>query len=762
MPGGKQVSTKTQPKKQRAQRVRKARQDAAAKQPGNFSLAESMTPKELSNDARRQTGMVKMPVVDNQTRSVTVDVALDVTTLEGIAMAYVSKALERGFMASSEDGIPYFAFVYMYELLYTYATSGTINVTQLPYWLLCLGQAISPKTVPNGNGKVSYKFAPNNTAYIPTSANVIGYPMYGFFWNVNTTGGPLVDLFPSSVPVGGYTPEMGIIAFQQMIQFMSQESSSVTPNPASRLIPVTLKTRFLTDVSAFGVCGTAEGLGKSNIGGFAQLVQLEVPIFHPAFAVFVAALTDPTSTSNRFYTFSNSFAGDSLYLANFLATKEPEKNWSARRMPRFHAIDFNEFADVLAQWVVGIVQAYNNNANTVTASEAAFIAEAASTELKELRKLNKRKSGSAVTLQPPTGLCPLTLQQFELIWRNTLMGAFQQTQAGVQNLYPRLPESGTDNQFVPFVSSATTCHIQTLDMDLPMPIIENVRALTARNVTLKNGDIQQYVPVLGQYYGDVLNTADYTVRNPVTQEVSNVFATESFTVRRSFLKTGSVDSPLVEPVISLVDGNSSSGLVFINDPDRLKQLVMLWNNWLATQNIKSFSCPIGSFGTELGISSLTSIAMTRQWIPVPPSVAGQDQMVDLRIEGMKQVTNTVYNAKQAIQDTSQSIIFAAAYENVLSKWILPVMLTESGATYQDQTDPQRWQFISGEPFAAPTTSGKAGILLSNLHSTYANKMVRSDLSKSNDWDDFFAEQARLGRGGVLSSLGTVLDGLLGM
>jgi len=342
------------------------------------------------------------------------------------------------------------------------------------------------------------------------------------------------------------------------------------------------------------------------------------------------------------------------------------------------------------------------------------------------------------------------------------MGALQHTQVGVQNLYPRLPEMQADNQFVPYVASATTCHIQTLDMELPQPLIENIRALTARNVELKPGDIQQYIPVLGQYVDDLLDTNNYTVTNPVTQDTVNVFATEPSLVKRSFSKAGlAVDAALAEPVISLIDGDSVGSLVFINDPDRLKQLVMLWNNWLATNNIKSFSCGMGTLGTELGISSLTSIAMTRQWIPLPLEIVGAEKIVDLRIEKMKQVSNTIYTLRQAIQDTSQSIIFAAAYEMVLSKWILPVILARSGNTTADQTDPQRWQSISGEPFAVPTTSGADGVIMANIHSSYASKMVRSDLSKSTDWDEFFTEQARLGRGGVLSSIGSVLDGLLG-
>jgi len=107
----------------------------------------------------------------------------------------------------------------------------------------------------------------------------------------------------------------------------------------------------------------------------------------------------------------------------------------------------------------------------------------------------------------------LTLQEMLLILRNTMMGAFKKTQAAVQGLYPYAPSGMSDSQFVPYVASANTCSLNTLDMELPMPLIENTRALVARKIKFPASahDVVWYCPILGQYSADVLVNADYPV-----------------------------------------------------------------------------------------------------------------------------------------------------------------------------------------------------------------------------------------------------------
>lgn len=356
------------------------------------------------------------------------------------------------------------------------------------------------------------------------------------------------------------------------------------------------------------------------------------------------------------------------------------------------------------------------------------------------------------------------------------MGATKQTQAGVQSLYPRLPESQDDNQFVPFLADAGTCCIKTGDMRLPEPIVENIRALLAREISINsNRDVLWFVPVIGQYNYDKLTSTDYTFQ---TADGQNIF---SFSQESSFFKKVTDDKgvetkvALAEQTISLVDGNTSgafTGYVAINDPTRLLELTNLWNTWISQLNVATFSVPLIQMGTEKGIKGLSSVSMTRHWTYLPQSLTkGRSKskskmsgFEDARLAKNRKLVSTPYAVKQALAESSQGPIIATAWEEILSIWILPTNYAISGETVNDQTEFQRWQLLTGEPFSAITTAGETGLALSTMHSSYAQKMVRPRDAPASEWDNMFKELAASGRGGVLTGLlqtgATILGGLL--
>jgi len=711
------------------------------------ALAKIMTPQQQGRDARRQVNLAQHPDLANQQHAIPIEVALPAFSLNGIMIAFVTKALERGFMANASTvDVPYFAMCYGLSILSTYVTGGIIKAASVPYWMLCLGQAIAPKAVPFQQGKVSYKFILDDSTLVPMQSFILGYNPYGYQWNVNVPTETLVNGFPLSAHGLAFDPDAGAQAFQELCQFMAKNAGDPASSKVSQLVPIGTTTRYAKDVSPFAVVFQPEGLGHAGVGGFSGLAELEVPIFHSVMALLAPPGNIPAVTSSRFYNFSTAVAGDSLYLGNALCSQYPEKTWSQRRYPRFHAVDFLEFGDVLGQWVSSIVQAYFNDPETVVAVATEEIA----------RRTTGRVMNTADVI------CPLTLQEVLLLLRNVIMCAFKDTQTGAQDLYPRLPESGLDNQFVPYISSATTCPIAVLDMHLPIGMIENIRALVSRYVVMgKDHDVQWYVPVLGQYAMDTLSADNYTATDPVTGGQIVVFNSGSvFVERKTDAKTGKVVStPLVETIISLVDGSSSPGLVFINDPEKLKENTALWNNWLATTNLESYSMPLAGLGTEQGISVLTSVSMTRHWINQPgPSKAAHKLTVDTRVEKIKRFSNTQYSTRLGIADTSQSIMLSAPYETVLNTWILPINFSGSGSTQSDQSLVQRWQAIMAEPYLATTSSGNTGQSLAENHATYAAKMTKSKLSGPNDWTKFFDQMAVEGRGGVLSGLVASLIG----
>jgi len=299
-------------------------------------------------------------------------------------------------------------------------------------------------------------------------------------------------------------------------------------------------------------------------------------------------------------------------------------------------------------------------------------------------------------------------------------------------------------------------------MMLPVALIENIRALVARKQIMgKRHDVQWYVPVLGQYAYDSLNTNDYTYAAPGT-DPSNSFLVESVMLEKKLdIKGKIVTSKIPETAIDLVDGAASNILVWINDPARLKVLVSFWNEWLATLNLQAYSMTLDTMGTERGISSLTSVAMTRHWVKPPPTVQEQmDTVVDSR--AMKHgLLTSVYSQRLAVVDTSQGIILSVPYEQILNFWILPTNYSNFGVSQAAQSNNIRWQAIMGEPFAAAQTTGEDGVFISFLHDSYASHMVKSRTGTNNALDKYLLEQAAAGRGGVLAGIGSALDSILG-
>jgi len=431
-----------------------------------------------------------------------------------------------------------------------------------------------------------------------------------------------------------------------------------------------------------------------------------------------------------------------LCMSSFMS----EQEWQIKKYPYLKPIDFLEFGDVLAQWVTSITQAFlSDSVNYVVGTPPATFV--------------------------PNMTCPLTLQEMLLLLRNVLMEAFKDTQSGVQAIYPYVPASGTDNQFVPYVASTATCFTSAVDMILPIPLIENIRALVTRKVNNTAAGAQFWIPVLGQFAQTLLSSEDYLItfpfETPVTQSVFKtgvLFRVPKKDTLSTKPRSGSTGPPpttsnyelLAETSISLVDGNSSMGIVSINDPAVLKTLATMWNDWLTGSGISTYSCGTGTFGTEKGISVLESLSTTRHVSVVTENERSlrRERMVDLRLETphYRRVQNQPYSQFQAIANSSYATILSVPYEQVLSTWILPVNLVEFSATPTNSTTVVRWQNINDETHLQSLTSGTTGMSMAQMHATYATKMTKGRTAESNDWSKTFTEMAATGRGGILSSL----------
>jgi len=750
MPRNKVPKVKPTISRQQARRTKRQMAKFAVKPENKGALSRVMTADQYSRDARHQHPGASALELGNQIKSETILCNLSAQALYGVMISYVTLALQKGFAGTAEQPQdPYYAAKFGWGIISAFATGDVPQVESMPYWMLCLCQALSPANVPFQQAKIAYSWKIDGGS--PSNSNVlIGWPSYGYMWNANyPASSGQVDLFPVSVNFtdSAYTTALGASAFSQLINFMANNAVGEAIQ-ISKIVPVATKTGYETNVSCFGVNTSATGGGYANIGGFVEMAQLEVPIFDPLFAVFSPNIVN--NQTDRFFNLVAATSGDSVFLGGAMASLFPPGQWGQKRYPKFHAVDFLEFGDVLAQWVALIQTALVNDPQTQTSNEIG--------------------GGSPVDL-----ICPLTLLEMLLLLRNVIMSALKDTQALVQGLYPRQPNAGDQNEFVAYVASATTCPINSGNMQLPNFMIENIRALVARWSTMggapKPGkkvspsDVQWWIPVLGQYQNAVLNGPDYTYTIAMDGTVLPSFTTTSLERRRrdSKVKGGEVREAMSETPISLVDGSSvlSSNPVFvyINDPGRLRQLESIWNTWISTVGVSNFSSNLGTMGTELGISVLTSIAMTRHWIPITENVHHQkivpvaDDVIDKRLIE-RRLANTVYSQQQAIADSSQSIILAAPYEQVLNTWILPVNLAllPANSLLTDSTALPRWQSLMGEPYAASYTSGQTGMLMSMQHAVYAAKMTRTRNTPESDVDTLIKLLAQQGRGGILSGL----------
>ncbi len=653
--------------------------------------------------------------------AIQIEVPLDVNVLYGACVSYVSAALSRGYLSfATNSSYPYFASVYMVNVLLSYIKATVPGSNMLPLWLQNLGQALAPKTVPCDKGHVFYRFVPNITSlpWVPPANTTIGSTSYGYEFLLYVTGTTNVDLFPVAVAPGGYTEADGAAAWASLAGFMRIDGAYHT-----EIIPLR-ETTWKKNVSAFGFPAGQEGLGYGTAGGQAYQAGLEVPVHNPVLSVFANFLTQGINPS-RYARFTNMFGGDACFAASTFYGLWHHKWLGTKRNPKFHAIDFLQFGDVLAQWVAALQQkSMQDNAYVAT--------------------LN----GDFTQTQ-----CPITLQEFLLIVRNEMMSLYNVTQVSTQSIYPRAPASDTNNEFVPYICGSNTVGLGTTGVKIPMMLAENMKSLVGRMVLYSKGgtDPMWFSPILGQYALDVLDPADYTFETAAaTPAVLPSFAADPPTIRRRRNSKGETTwLPEVEAAISFIDGTSGSSYYFINDQTRLKQLTALWNQWIT--RFQTYSMKLTTVSFDVGVNICTSIGITRHWIPPPTEfLARNADTRDVRLEKRRGLTATPYANRLVIAESSHAKLLSAPYDLIQKMWILPVNKATAGLTPQQQSVFVREQIMQGETYSVSLASENGGVFMSNINFSYAQAMVRGTTGTTLEIEDFFDQQSKNGSAGPLS------------
>lgn len=712
--------------------------------------------KQLKNDPRNEKAKVntsKDLALTTQQQQVAVQVPVAAESVQGIAMSYVTYVLQKGYMANSPNAsYIYYAYVYLIQIMISYMTSGPTLSTTLPYWLLCLGRALAPKSVAFKSGQISYAWQIDNPTFQASNApQAIGPGLYTANWQLYAPvpGNEASDLFPIGQVPGSYNPDNGLMAWQNLNQFMTANLTEEDPFAfMHKQVATSIKTPYDTNVSAFAQNNIQSGGGWNSVGGPYCNLQHEVPIF----SSMLSSLAYPTQyaqqTADRFPVRVIQQGVDALYTGAFLTQFSTMRTLSKKGEQRFHFIDFLEFGDVLAQWVQQLIMTVMSDPEYISAYQT------------------DNQITAVLT-------CPLTLQEVLLILRAVVFTIFKETQPAVQAMYPRSPQNQGDSEFIAYVSSATTCYLKDVNMLLPTPMLENLYAL--KRSELSTGDV--FVPVIGQYYNDELVTTDYLATGTIGEGTYSIPAfTEGPYLKKKVLKRSlsqkATSVPVYETIvmvadsISLIDGYDgvSQKYVCINDPTRLQQLVSVWNSWLAN-SFKPFSSALATPATESGILALFSGNVTRHWVPTVESKKlfsddAIDVIIDSRFSKKRNLIASNAATRSEIAISSQSKILANPFEMVMSSWILPVNNATPTNSILSLTGFVRYAEMAAEPFSSVRTGQDDGASFAIIHNSYAAKMVHGRTTDQSDWDQIISKLAETGRGGILTGL--VADFLSGV
>lgn len=653
-------------------------------------------------------------------------------SLWGVGYSYVCAALQRGWLANaSNGGQPLAAWQYITQVFQAFLSGAAPQSQKMPYWMWAVGRAISAKAVPTRCGNIYYKATQG--AQVPSTALYsLGPVAYSYSGNLYDRGVGDTDMFPNAAIPPSANQEQ---AFSDLCGFMTK----AIPGRASDMCDSTVKTIFDNDVSAFCSAILSTGYGDQNVGGFNYIASLEVPILTPALSTLLTqSSAGPTGVPTRASKRTTVYAGDQLFTSNMLSAGLPISKWKNKLQPNFKAVDFREFHDVVCIWATKLVSQYFQDPANQSAATAGLAQDAAGAQ------------------------CPLTVQEIGLLLRNEFMTVFGNTQTGVQSLLPILPQTGNDNQFMPYLTGTTGCGLQTFKVKLPTPLVENARSLLLHAVPHKR-DVQLLYPIIGQYVNDELVRSDYNFEYQDGDRVIQTyptFAAVPLLARKAISKkTGKEEwvSASVETVIDFVDTNNGSQFVFINDPTRLSSLAALWNNWVT--KYEAYSSPITVLSPDPGVNVLCSVNQTLYWLPQTiSSQAMAEEVRDERVQRDKSLSSTVYAGREAVAISFRERPFGVT-QAITSRWILPVYLINDGGVGSQNSSPYiKIQNIYDETNSTIlSTTGSGGTTIATRHSIFADSMVHARDGKAQ-MDTDFETLAAQGHAGILSSLAATFLG----
>jgi hypothetical protein len=684
-----------------------------------------------------QTMLVSPP---NQVSVISVQKSYNSLSFMYFALGYMTRALQRGFLPAADDpNDPPFAMAQIVQTLINAATASVPVVQNVPLWLGALINAVGPKQASFHQGKVAYKLLAANSQALPgMQAIPIGSGLYGFTWlSIGPDATPPINGFPASTPITLVpTAQQAAAAYTSLTTYMADQKDPIVSR-LNALSPTQTDHPLKGDVSSFAVYSLQiEGTGGSGSGGGIYGVAWnEVPLFRPLLSLVTCALDSTTVAPNsldRTPVWQNALAGDPVLVGSLLTNTLPLSDWKNKRPIHIKPVDFLEFVDVMALAIQFAIQTFiNTNAPAVIDSSI---------------------------------LCPLTLQELQILLRNEILWCWDYSQSATQGILPFKPEVN-GNQWSPFIVGSNTVPLQTCSMLLPLPFVENIQALGPVKKQYPNGGFELYMPSLGKFYSDVIPWNTYFVtyqgiNYPIFQNPTTVYQ-----------KKGEKGVPMYVPEIpiSMFDGNVGNAFAYINDPQQLTSLVQSWNNWMSGP-VGSCFCKVGSVSPHNGIMALLSTPLTRFWFDAVSYEKSSksftrrtkersiDPVVDSRKK--KREPAPIYQDREAVSISSNGPFFGSALSVVQQFWVLPSIEIEYDNENGDSTLISRWQFMMEEPFTVPLSVANNGLTLADVHANFASKLIRQGLTPETELVAFLGQQSAQGRGGILSSIAAAVVGAI--
>jgi len=658
-------------------------------------------------------------------------------------LAIFSQAFTKGFIASSQaDSDPfamYYAFVYLVQALEGAVNDSEPLMTKAPLWFVILYQMLRPKSCKFRTGSAAYKFEVNTggpfpfgaipPAVIPWTDSSVSYVFGspdGLGFEVN--GYVQLAIAP------GYTPEQGQIAYEKLVQYFANQGTF----PMWKEVSLTEKLGLDFDLSAYAACSSEQGGAVGSPTGYVNELFSEVYINSPLLSIF-------SSYELQLYrTFSEAriSGGSGCYTGGRLQQLTLPREMHNKIRPIFKKIDFNEAFEVVALWLANVLSLASGN----------VLQEDGTTPL----------------------ICPLTVQDFRILFRQAILSTTMEAQSMAQD-YRYFEE----DSFYPFIVSSGTCAKQLANtMVLPIPLVENIRALMRRTFRAKtrdgsnNGPIVDFVPVWGMWASDIDQITNYTYNNGLG--TFPVFST--------------VAGPGVEIPINLLDGSAivppvggSQIWLDLNGPELVSN-VTLWNSFVS--NLSANSTTLSPIGSEKGISALQVITMSFVMINIPPStpsilpVAKSDMIGQKRLSAEKPrkfgkertqvkrfgatgaaLNASPYNGWCTNFVCSNQRIVASAWSECQQYWIMPSVRTNGApsqaanySSYQSEVCEPNFFFLGsfGNSVGVPNPDLFTPTFL--RHVQYAANMSKPAAGTPNTWEDYLSSAAAQGRGSFLGKL----------